>query len=64
MPCSDDTPVDNVGPRTSRSEDQNLLLFLLTRIRSEQMDWSFSVDMAVYHTTGASLRRQRCLRLS
>ena len=50
LPCSDDTPVDN--------EDQNLLpnllLFLLTRIWSERMDWFFGVDMAVYHTTGIS----------
>ena len=58
LPCSDDTPVDNVGPRTWRSQDQNLLpnllLFLLTRIWSERMDWFFGVDMAVYHTTGLS----------
>ncbi|MEM7796786.1 MAG: Uma2 family endonuclease [Cyanobacteria bacterium P01_C01_bin.118] len=50
LPCSDDIPVDN--------EDQNLLpnllLFLLTRIWSERMDWFFGVDMAVYHTTGIS----------
>lgn len=50
LPCSDDTPVDN--------EDQNLLpnllLFLLTSLWSERMDWYFGVDMAVYHTTGIS----------
>jgi Uma2 family endonuclease len=48
LPCSDDTPVDN--------EDQNLLpnilLFLLSSIWSERMDWYFGVDMAIYHTTG------------
>ena len=50
LPCSDDTPVDN--------EDQNLLpnllLFALTLLWSERMDWFFGVDMAVYHTTGVS----------
>lgn len=50
LPCSDDTPVDN--------EDQNLLpnllLFLLTQLWSERMDWFFAVDMAIYHTTGMS----------
>lgn len=50
LPCSDDTPVDN--------EDQNLLpnllLFVLTGIWSDRMDWYFGVDMAVYHTTGIS----------
>lgn len=50
LPCSDDTPVDN--------EDQNLLpnllLFLLTSLWAERMDWFFGVDMAVYHTTGIS----------
>jgi Uma2 family endonuclease len=50
LPCSDDTPVDN--------EDQNflpnLLLFVLTHLWSERMDWYFGVDMAVYHTTGVS----------
>jgi Uma2 family endonuclease len=50
LPCSDDTPVDN--------EDQNLLsnllLFVLTSLWSERMDWFFGVDMAVYHTTGVS----------
>ncbi|MEO1400587.1 MAG: Uma2 family endonuclease [Cyanobacteria bacterium J06635_1] len=50
LPCSDDTPVDN--------EDQNLLpnllLFTLISLWSERMDWYFGVDMAVYHTTGAS----------
>jgi Uma2 family endonuclease len=52
LPCSDDTPVDN--------EDQNLLpnvlLFLLTAIWAERMDWYFGVDMAIYHTTGANPR--------
>jgi Uma2 family endonuclease len=50
LPCSDDTPVDN--------EDQNLLpnvlLFLLSNIWAERMDWYFGVDMAIYHTTGAN----------
>ncbi len=50
LPCSDDTPVDN--------EDQNLLpnllLFILTSLWSERMDWYFGVAMAVYHTTGVS----------
>jgi len=52
LPCSDDTPVDN--------EDQNLLpnvlLFLLSTIWAERLDWYFGVDMAIYHTTGASPR--------
>jgi Uma2 family endonuclease len=52
LPCSDDTPVDN--------EDQNLLpnllLFLLTSLWAERMDWYFGVDMAVYHTTGINPR--------
>ena len=43
---------------TLDNEDQNLLpnllLFLLSRIWSERMDWFFGVDMAVYHTTGIS----------
>ncbi len=60
LPCSDDTPVDNVGQRPSRSEDQNLLpnllLFALTLLWSERADWYFGVDMAVYHTTGANPR--------
>jgi Uma2 family endonuclease len=60
LPCSDDTPVDNVGRRPSRSEDQNLLpnvlLFLLNSLWANRMDWYFGVDMAVYHTTGASPR--------
>jgi len=50
LPCSDDTPVDN--------EDQNLLpnllLFALTTLWSNRLDWFFGVDMAVYHTTGIS----------
>jgi Uma2 family endonuclease len=50
LPCSDDTPVDN--------EDQNflpnVLLFLLSLIWANRMDWYFGVDMAVYHTTGVS----------
>ncbi|MEM6432428.1 MAG: Uma2 family endonuclease [Cyanobacteria bacterium P01_D01_bin.115] len=58
LPCSDDTPVDNVGRRTSRSEDQNLLpnllLLLLTHLWSERLDWYFGADMAIYHTTGPS----------
>lgn len=52
LPCSDDTPVDN--------EDQNLLpnvlLFLLSTIWAERMDWYFGIDMAIYHTTGANPR--------
>jgi Uma2 family endonuclease len=52
LPCSDDTPVDN--------EDQNLLpnllLFVLSSIWAERMDWFFGVDMAIYHTTGANPR--------
>jgi Uma2 family endonuclease len=58
LPCSDDTPVDNVDRRTWRSQDQNLLpnllLLLLTSIWVERIDWYFGVDMAVYHTTGVS----------
>jgi Uma2 family endonuclease len=58
LPCSDDTPVDNVGRRTSRSEDQNFLpnylLFLLELIWKERNDWYFGVDMGIYHTTGVS----------
>ncbi|MEO1637261.1 MAG: Uma2 family endonuclease, partial [Cyanobacteria bacterium J06631_9] len=50
LPCSDDIPVDN--------EDQNLLpnllLFVLASLWAERMDWYFGVDMAIYHTTGAS----------
>ncbi len=50
LPCSDDTPVDN--------EDQNLLpnilLFLLSLIWANRMDWYFGIDMAIYHTTGNS----------
>ncbi len=52
LPSSDDTPVDN--------EDQNLLpnilLFLLNDLWAARMDWFFAVDMAIYHTTGASPR--------
>jgi Uma2 family endonuclease len=52
LPDSDDTPVDN--------EDQNLLpnilLFLLSSMWAERMDWYFGVDMAVYHTTGLNPR--------
>jgi Uma2 family endonuclease len=52
LPCADDTPVDN--------EDQNLLpnllLFLLTNLWSERMDWYFGVDMAVYHITDLNPR--------
>ena len=58
LPCCDDTPVDNVGRRTSRSEDQNFLpnylLFLLELIWKDRSDWYFAVDMGVYHTTGVS----------
>lgn len=49
---SDDIPVDN--------EDQNLLpnllLLLLTHLRSDRMDWYFGVDMAIYHATGPNPR--------
>jgi Uma2 family endonuclease len=52
LPCSDDIPVDN--------EDQNflpnILLFLLSSIWVERMDWYFGVDMALYHTTGVNPR--------
>ena len=52
LPCSDDTPVDN--------EDQNFLpnflLFLLSNIWRDRMDWYFGVDMGVYHTTGDNPR--------
>ena len=52
LPCSDDTAVDN--------EDQNflpnVLLFLLTTIWANRMDWFFGVDMGVYHTTGVNPR--------
>lgn len=52
LPCSDDTPVDN--------EEQNLLpnllLLALGQLWSERMDWFFACDMAVYHTTGPSLK--------
>ncbi len=52
LPCSDDAPVDN--------EEQNLLpnilLFLLSSIWANRMDWYFGVDMAVYHTTGDNPR--------
>jgi Uma2 family endonuclease len=52
LPCSDDTPVDN--------EDQNLLpnvlLFLLSTIWADRLDWYFGADMAIYHTTGANPR--------
>jgi Uma2 family endonuclease len=58
LPCSDDTPVDNVGISLSRSEDQNLLpnllLLLLTDLWAKRMDWFFGIDMAAYHTTGIS----------
>lgn len=47
LPCSDDTPVDNVGVSPSRSDDQNLLpnvlLFLLNAIWADRMDWYFAV---------------------
>lgn len=46
LPCSDDTPVDN--------EDQNLLpnllLFALTQLWAERLDWFLGVHMAVYHS--------------
>jgi Uma2 family endonuclease len=52
LPCSDDIPVDN--------EDQNLLpnllLFSLIELWVDRFDWYFGVDMAIYHTTGVSVR--------
>ena len=52
LPCSDDTPVDN--------EEQNFLpnflLFLLSTIWRDRMDWYFGVDMGVYHTAGGNPR--------
>ena len=49
---SDDFPVDN--------EDQNfvpnVLLFLLKYIWKHRTDWSFAINMGVYHTTGAHPR--------
>ena len=52
LPCSDDTPVDN--------EDQNLLpnllLLSLLSLWIARLDWFFAVDMAVYHTTGLSVK--------
>jgi Uma2 family endonuclease len=52
LPCSDDTPVDN----ELQNLLPNLLLLLLTSLWSNRMDWYFGVDMAIYHTTGASVR--------
>jgi Uma2 family endonuclease len=58
LPCSDDTPVDNVDQRAWRSQDQNflpnLLLFILESIWANRNDWFFGIDMGVYHTTGVS----------
>ncbi|BAY07833.1 Uma2 family endonuclease [Calothrix sp. NIES-2098] len=58
LPCSDDTPVDNVDQRAWRSLDQNfipnLLLFILESIWANRNDWFFGVDMGIYHTTGIS----------
>ncbi len=58
LPCSDDTPVDNVDRRAWRSLDQNfipnLLLFLLESIWAHRNDWFFGIDMSIYHTTGVS----------
>lgn len=60
LPDSDDTPVDNVGVSTSRSEDQNwlpnVLLLLLKYIWADRTDWFFGVDMGVYHPTGLNHR--------
>ena len=52
LPCSDDTPVDN----ELQNLLPNVLLFLLSNIWANRMDWYFGVDMAIYHTTGASPR--------
>jgi Uma2 family endonuclease len=53
LPCSDDTPVDNVGRRTSRSENQNTLpnwlLAVLEEIWGDRRDWFFGVDMGIYN---------------
>jgi Uma2 family endonuclease len=60
LPDSDDTPVDNVGVPTSRSEDQNwlpnVLLLLLKYIWADRTDWFFGIDMGVYHPTGLNHR--------
>jgi Uma2 family endonuclease len=60
LPSSDETPVDNVGRRTWRSQDQNwlpnVLLFWLEYLWKDRQDWFFAVDMAVYHTTGMNPR--------
>lgn len=45
--------MDNVGRRTSRSEDQNLipnlLLTTLLILWGQRQDWFFGVDMAIFH---------------
>lgn len=50
LPCSDDIPVDN----ENQNFLPNFLLFLLEFIWGNRQDWFFGVDMAIYHTTGAS----------
>ncbi|MBE9013709.1 Uma2 family endonuclease [Pseudanabaenaceae cyanobacterium LEGE 13415] len=52
LPCSDETPVDN----ENQNLIPNLLLFLLEFIWGDRLDWFFSADMAIYHTTGKSPR--------
>ena len=52
LPDSDDTPVDN----EEQNFIPNFLLFLLEYLWADRMDWCFSSDMAVYHTTGTNPR--------
>ena len=53
LPDSDDTPVDNVDRRASRSVIQNwipnLLLQILAIAWAERTDWFFGVDMGIYY---------------
>ncbi|MBD2313299.1 Uma2 family endonuclease [Desertifilum sp. FACHB-1129] len=50
LACSDDTPVDN----ENQNFIPNFLLFLLEFVWPTRQDWFWGVDMAIYHTTGAS----------
>jgi Uma2 family endonuclease len=52
LPCSDDIPVDN----ENQNLIPNLLLFLLTFIWGDRLDWFLGVDMGIYHTTGVNPR--------
>ncbi len=47
---AEDVPVDG----TTQNLVPNLLLFLLMERWAERQDWCFGVNMAIYHTTGAS----------